>query len=79
MNIVIKEIKEKAYFIPLLRLLDLVDENYKNKPSTEYYMRKLINALKDEGYVKDAQLVENVLKMFKGEPVAMAVMDKKGE
>ena len=64
-------VQEKAKFIPILRLLEVLPFNRR----TEVYVEKLIESLNAEGYVVDAKLVEEKLKWLRGEDVAMATMD----
>lgn len=72
------EIKEKAYFIPILRLIELVPNNvWEEKPHKKEYVEKLIKCLENEGYVIDAKLVNEKLRAINGEEIAWAVMDEK--
>jgi hypothetical protein len=56
----------------MLRLIELLPKEKRG----EVYIEKLIEHLKTEGYYVDAKVVEDKLKWYKGEKVAMAVMDK---
>ena len=70
------EVKEKAYFIPMLRLIELIPNNvWDEKPYKKEYIKKLISYLENEGYVVDAKLINEKLKVINGEQVALATMD----
>ena len=71
------EEKNKLYFSAMLRLLDLLMySNDVDKRQMIAYTKKLKDALKNEGYVIDAKIVENYLiEMETGNKMARAVMD----
>lgn len=70
--------KNKLYFSAMLRLLDLLmHSNDVDKRQMIAYTKKLKDALKNEGYVIDAKIVENYLiEMETGKKMARAVMDE---
>ena len=71
------ENKTKPYFIPILRLIELVPNDvWEEKPHKKKYVEKLIKYLEDEGYVIDAKLVNERLRAINGEEIAWAVMDE---
>lgn len=71
------EIKEKACFIPILRLIEMIPNDvWEEKPHKKEYVRKLIKCLENEGYVIDAKLVNERLRAINGEEIAWAVMDE---
>ena len=71
------EIKEKACFIPILRLFDLIPNDvWEKHPHKKEYVEKLIKCLENEGYVIDAKLVNERLRAINGEEIAWAVMDE---
>lgn len=71
------ENKTKPYFIPILRLIELIPNGvWEEKPHKKEYIEKLIKYLEDEGYVIDAKLVNEKLRAINGEKVAWATMDK---
>ena len=71
------ENKTKPYFIPILRLIELVPNDvWKEKPHKKEYVEKLIKCLENEGYVVDAKLVNERLRAINGEEIAWAVMDE---
>lgn len=71
------EIKERACFIPILRIIEMIPNNiWEEKPHKKEYVEKLINCLKNEGYVVDAKLVNERLRAINGEEIAWAVMDE---
>lgn len=63
--------KDRICFGPMLRLIELIPKEKRGA----LYIEKLIEDLKSEGYYVDAKLVEEKLRWYKGEKVAMAVMD----
>lgn len=70
------EIKEKAYFIPILRIIEMIPNDvWEEKPHKKEYVEKLIKCLENEGYVVDAKLVNERLRAINGEEIAWAVMD----
>lgn len=64
--------KDKLHFIPMIRLVQLIPHNTKG---LEFYLEKLVKCLNDEGYVIDANVINEELRYLKGEKVAWAVMD----
>ena len=68
------EIKEKASFIPILRLMERIP-NEKWEKGGRAYSEKLVECLEKEGYMVDAKLVKERIRAMNGEPVAMATMD----
>ena len=71
------EIKERACFIPILRIIEMIPNNiWEEKPHKKEYVRKLITCLENEGYVVDAKLVNERLRAINGEEIAWAVMDE---
>ena len=71
------EIKEKAYFIPILRIIEMIPNDvWEEKPHKKEYVEKLIKCLENEGYVVDAKLVNERLRAINGEEIAWAVMDE---
>lgn len=72
------EEKNKLYFSAMLRLLDLLmHSNDVDKRQMIAYTKKLKDALKNEGYVIDAKIVDNYLiEMETGKKMACAVMDE---
>ena len=71
------EIKEKACFIPILRLIEMIPNDvWEEKPHKKEYVEKLIKCLENEGYVIDAKLVNERLRAINGEEIAWAVMDE---
>ncbi len=71
------ETKTKAYFIPILRLIELIPNDvWEEKPHKKEYVEKLIKCLENEGYVIDAKLVNERLRAINGEEIAWAVMDE---
>ena len=74
------EIKEKACFIPILRIIEMIPNDvWEEKPHKKKYVEKLIKCLENEGYVIDAKLVNERLRAINGEEIAWAVMDGKLE
>lgn len=74
------EIKEKACFIPILRIIEMIPNDvWEEKPHKKEYVEKLIKCLENEGYVVDAKLVNERLRAINGEEIAWAVMDEKME
>ena len=72
------EIKERACFIPILRIIEMIPNNiWEEKPHKKEYVEKLIKCLENEGYVVDAKLVNERLRAINGEEIAWAVMDEK--
>lgn len=72
------EIKERACFIPILRIIEMIPNNiWEEKPHKKEYVEKLIKCLENEGYVIDAKLVNERLRAINGEEIAWAVMDEK--
>jgi hypothetical protein len=72
------ENKTKPYFIPILRLFDLIPNDvWEENPHKKEYVEKLIKCLENEGYVVDAKLVNERLRAINGEEIAWAVMDEK--
>lgn len=72
------EIKEKPYFIPMLRLLEMIPFSvWEESNRMKAYMEKLIKCLTDEGYHVDAKLINERLRYFNGEKVNFATMDNK--
>ena len=70
------EIKEKACFIPILRIIEMIPNDvWEEKPHKKKYVEKLIKCLENEGYVIDAKLVNERLRAINGEEIAWAVMD----
>jgi rubrerythrin len=63
--------QKNAKFTSILRILEALPFNRR----TEVYVEKLIESLKNEGYVIDAKLVEEKLKWLRGEDIPMATMD----
>lgn len=71
------EIKEKACFIPILRIIEMIPNDvWEEKPHKKEYVEKLIKCLENEGYVIDAKLVNERLRAINGEEIAWAVMDE---
>ena len=71
------EIKEKACFIPILRIIEMIPNDvWEEKPHKKKYVEKLIKCLENEGYVVDAKLVNERLRAINGEEIAWAVMDE---
>lgn len=71
------EIKERACFIPILRIIELIPNSvWEEKPHKKEYVGKLITCLENEGYVVDAKLVNERLRAINGEEIAWAVMDE---
>ena len=71
------ETKTKPYFIPILRLIELIPNSvWEEKPHKKEYVEKLIKCLENEGYVIDAKLVNERLRAINGEEIAWAVMDE---
>ena len=71
------ENKTKPYFIPILRLIELIPNDvWEEKPHKKEYVEKLIKCLENEGYVVDAKLVNERLRAINGEEIAWAVMDE---
>lgn len=71
------ENKTKPYFIPFLRLIELIPNSvWEEKPHKKEYVEKLIKCLENEGYVIDAKLVNERLRAINGEEIAWAVMDE---
>ena len=70
--------KKNLHFSAILRLLDLLMcSNDVDKRQMIAYTKKLKDALKNEGYVIDAKIVENYLiEMETSKKMARAVMDK---
>ena len=70
-------VKKDYTFSPILRLLDAIPTGiWKAKSKQcEIYAEKLAKNLESEGYLTDAALIREKIKMKNGEPVAMAVMD----
>ena len=74
------EIKERACFIPILRIIEMIPNNiWEEKPHKKEYVEKLIKCLENEGYVIDAKLVNERLRAINGEEIAWVVMDEKRE
>lgn len=72
-----KEEKNKLYFLPMLRLIEMIPySEWEESNRVERYVKKLIESLYSEGYVVDAKIIDEKLRYYKGENVAMAVMDK---
>lgn len=70
------EIKEKACFIPILRIIEMIPNDvWEEKSHKKKYVEKLIKCLENEGYVIDAKLVNERLRAINGEEIAWAVMD----
>ena len=62
---------------PMFRLLDMiVIKDTSDRKRIVAYTKKLIEKLKEEGFNADARVVEDYLRMFNGEPIAMATMDE---
>jgi hypothetical protein len=68
------EIKEKACFIPILRLMERISPEMWEKGGRAY-SEKLVACLEKEGYMGDVKLVKERIRAMNGEPVAMATMD----
>ena len=68
------EIKEKACFIPILRLMERITPEMWEKGGRAY-SEKLVACLEKEGYMGDVKLVKERIRAMNGEPVAMATMD----
>jgi hypothetical protein len=70
-------VKKDYTFNPILRILDAIPTGiWKAKSKQcEIYAEKLAKNLESEGYLTDAALIREKIKMKNGEPVAMAVMD----
>jgi hypothetical protein len=68
------EIKEKACFIPILRLMERISPEMWEKGGRAY-SEKLVECLTQEGYMGDVKLVKDKIKYMNGEPVALATMD----
>ena len=68
------EIKEKACFIPILRLMERISPE-KWEKGGRAYSEKLVACLEKEGYMGDVKLVKERIRAMNGEPVAMATMD----
>ena len=73
---ILKTKKDKIHFSAMFRLLDMIvitDESKRKRIIA--YTKKLIDNLNNEGYEKDARVVEGYLTKFQGGNIAMAVMD----
>ena len=70
-------VKRDYTFNPILRILDAIPAGiWKAKSKQcEIYAEKLAKNLESEGYLIDAALIREKIKIKNGEPVAMAVMD----
>ena len=68
------EIKEKACFIPILRLMERISPEMWEKGGRAY-SEKLVACLEKEGYMGDVKLVKERIRAMNGEPVAMTTMD----
>ena len=64
--------KDKYTFNSIPRLLDMIEPTDRAKR----YCQKLIDSLQQEGYVTDAKIISEHLKLMNGEEVSMATMDK---
>lgn len=68
--------KDKYTFNSIPRLLEMI----KPTDRAKRYCQKLIDSLQQEGYVTDAKIISEHLKLMNGEKVSMATMDgKQGE
>jgi hypothetical protein len=68
-----KQGEQKPYtFNAIPRLLEMIKPTDKAKA----YCQKLIDSLEEEGYKKDAKIVDGFLKQWNGEEVPMATMDE---
>lgn len=73
-------VKDKPYFIPMLRIIEMIPYSmWEDNKRADYYVKRLIECLTDEGYIVDAKLVDEKLRYYRGENVAMAVMDENNE
>jgi hypothetical protein len=73
-------VKDKPYFIPMLRIIEMIPYSmWEDNKRVDYYVKRLIECLTDEGYIVDAKLVDEKLRYYQGENVAMAVMDENNE
>lgn len=73
-------VKDKPYFIPMLRIIEMIPYSmWEYNKRADYYVKRLIECLTDEGYIVDAKLVDEKLRYYQGENVAMAVMDENNE
>lgn len=66
-----KKSKDKYTFNAIPRLLDMIEPTDRAKR----YCQKLIDSLQQEGYVTDAKIISEHLKLMNGEEVSMATMD----
>lgn len=66
-----KTTKDKFIFKAIPRLLEMIEPTDKAK----VYASKLADALDEEGYVTDAKIVRESIKIMNGENVPMATMD----
>lgn len=64
--------KDRYTFKSIPRLLEMVEPTDRAKS----YCQKLIDSLRQEGYITDAKIISNCLKQMNGEEVSMAVMDE---
>ncbi len=64
--------KDRYTFNAIPRLLEMIKPTDRAKA----YCQKLIDSLQQEGYVTDAKIISNCLKLMNGEEVSMAVMDE---
>lgn len=73
-------VKDKPYFIPMLRIIEMIPNSvWEDNKRVDYYVKRLIECLTNEGYIVDAKLVDEKLRYYQGENVAMAVMDENNE
>lgn len=71
------EIKERAYFIPILRIIEMIPNDvWEKHPHKKEYVEKIIKCLENEGYVVDAKLVNEKLRAINGEEIGWATMDE---
>jgi hypothetical protein len=64
--------KDKFTFTSLPRLLDRI----KPTDRAKWYSSRLADALEKEGYITDAKIVRESIKLMNGEKVPMATMDE---
>jgi len=64
--------KDKFTFTSLPRLLDMI----KPTDRVKWYSSRLADALEEEGYITDAKIVRESIKIMNGEKVPMATMDE---
>ena len=66
------ENKTKPYFIPILRLIEMIPNNiWEEKPHKKEYVRKLITCLENEGYVIDAKSIMGIFSLDLLSPITL--------